>query len=66
MGGMVTTAYMYYFGTENINSAVFLSGAQNGTYVCGEALNGRIVFEKKVLLDFINDATNKVIRYQTG
>ncbi len=58
MGGMVTTAYFYYFGTENINSAVFLSGAQNGTYVCGEALNGRIVFEKKVLLDFINDATN--------
>ncbi len=58
MGGMVTTAYMYYFGTENINSAVFLSGAQNGTYVCGDALNGRIVFEKKVLLDFLNDATD--------
>jgi hypothetical protein len=58
MGGMVTTAYMYYFGTENINSAVYLSGAQNGTYVCGEALNGNIVFEKKVLTGFLKDATN--------
>ena len=58
MGGMVTTAYMYYFGTENINSAVYLSGAQNGTYVCGEALNGRIVFEKKVLLDFLDSITS--------
>jgi hypothetical protein len=58
MGGMVTTAYMYYFGTENINSAVYLSGAQNGTYVCGEALNGRIVFEKKVLVDFLKKTTN--------
>lgn len=58
MGGMVTTAYMYYFGTENINSAVYLSGAQNGTYVCGEALNGRIVFDKDVLVDFLDRTTN--------
>ena len=58
MGGMVTTAYMYYFGTENINSAVYLSGAQNGTYVCGEALNGRIVFDKNVLVDFLDRTTN--------
>ena len=57
MGGMVTTAYMYYHGTDSINSAVYLSGAQNGTYVCGDALNGRIVFEKSVLVDFVNDAT---------
>ncbi len=58
MGGMVTTAYMYYFGTENINSAVYLSGAQNGTYVCGEALNGRIVIDKDVLVDFLDRTTN--------
>ena len=61
MGGMVTTAYMYYHGTDSINSAVYLSGAQNGTYVCGDALNGRIVFEKGVLLDFVNDATGNNI-----
>ena len=58
MGGMVTTAYMYYYGTENINSAVYLSGAQNGTYVCGEALNGRIVIDKDVLVDFLDRTTN--------
>ena len=58
MGGMVTTAFMYYHGTESINSAVYLSGAQNGTYVCGDALNGRIVFEKENLLGFVNEAVD--------
>ena len=56
MGGMVTTAYFYYYGSENVESAVFLSGAQNGTYVCGDALNGRIVFDGDVLVDFICNA----------
>lgn len=53
MGGMVTTAYFYYYGSENVESAVFLSGAQNGTYVCGDALNGRISFSGDVLVDFL-------------
>ena len=57
MGGMVTTAYFYYYGTYDVESAVFLSGAQNGTYVCGDALNGRIVFDGDVLVKFINGAT---------
>lgn len=57
MGGMVTTAYFYYYGSENVESAVFLSGAQNGTYVCGDALNGKIVFDGDVLVKFINNAT---------
>lgn len=51
MGGMVTTAYMYYYGTQAIDSAAYLSGAQNGTYVCGDALNGRIVFTPDTLED---------------
>ena len=58
MGGMVTTAYFYYYGSDNVESAVFLSGAQNGTYVCGDALNGRIVFDSDVLVKFINNATD--------
>ena len=61
MGGMVTTAYFYYYGTYNVESAVFLSGAQNGTYVCGDALNGRIVFDGGVLVRFINNATDNNI-----
>ncbi len=61
MGGMVTTAYFYYYGTYNVESAVFLSGAQNGTYVCGDALNGKIVFDGDVLVRFINNATDNNI-----
>ena len=56
MGGMVTTAYFYYYGSGNVESAVFLSGAQNGTYVCGDALNGKIVFSGDVLVDFLCNA----------
>ncbi|MBQ8182340.1 MAG: hypothetical protein IJ025_00375 [Clostridia bacterium] len=68
MGGMVTTAYMYYHGTESLNSVVYLSGAHNGTYVCGEALNGRIVFESDVLLTLIYDASdnNLFLRFFLG
>ena len=58
MGGMVTTAYMYYYGTDSVESVVYLSGAQNGTYVCGEALNGRIVFETDTLLNLIYEVTD--------
>lgn len=61
MGGMVTTAYFYYYGTYNVESAVFLSGAQNGTYVCGDALNGKIVIDGDVLVKFINNATDNNI-----
>ncbi len=61
MGGMVTTAYMYYYGTDSLDSVVYLSGAQNGTYVCGEALNGRIVFEKDILLNLIYQSTDNNI-----
>ena len=58
MGGMVTTAYMYYYGTDSLDSVVYLSGAQNGTYVCGDALNGRIVFETDTILNLIYQATD--------
>ncbi|MBR5442466.1 MAG: hypothetical protein IKV44_05895 [Clostridia bacterium] len=54
MGCMVTTAYLYYYGSDSVDSCVYLSGAHNGTYVCGDALNGRIVFESQVLVDFLN------------
>ncbi len=59
MGGMVTTAYMYYYGNEAIESVAYLSAAHNGTYVCGDALNGRICFTpdtlENMLLSFIGD-----------
>ncbi len=49
MGCMVTTAYMYYHGMDSINSAVYLSGAHNGTYVCADALNGRLSVSSDVV-----------------
>jgi hypothetical protein len=61
MGGMVTTAYMYYYGSDSLDSVVYLSGAQNGTYVCGEALNGRIVFDTDILLNLIYESTDNNI-----
>ncbi|MBO5896549.1 MAG: hypothetical protein J6Q83_04555 [Clostridia bacterium] len=54
MGCMVTTAYLHYYGSDSVDSCVYLSGAHNGTYVCGDALNGRIVFDSQVLVDFLN------------
>ncbi len=53
MGGMVTTAYLYYKGNEKLESVAYLSAAHNGTYVCGDALNGRIVFTEETLEPFI-------------
>ncbi|MBE6773028.1 MAG: alpha/beta hydrolase [Ruminococcaceae bacterium] len=53
MGGMVTTAYMYYQGNDKLDSVAYLSAAHNGTYVCGDALNGRIVFTKDTLETFV-------------
>lgn len=58
MGGMVTTAYFYYYGTESVNTAVFLSGAQNGTYVVGDALNGRIVFDTDTIINLVDSVTD--------
>ncbi len=58
MGGMVTAAYMYYCGTDSINTAVFLSGAQNGTYVVGDALNGRILFDTDTILTLVKGLTD--------
>ena len=53
MGGMVATAYMYYYDNDALESLTYLSAAHNGTYVCGDALNGRIVFEKNTLEKFL-------------
>ncbi len=42
MGGMVATAYLYYYGTQSVDSCIYLCAAHNGTYVAGSALNGNI------------------------
>lgn len=57
MGGMITNAYLYYYGPSSVNNAVFLSGAQNGGYIASDILNGDIVFESDILLHMIRTAT---------
>ncbi len=54
MGGMVTTAYMYYYGHDSLDSVTYLSAANNGTYVCGDALNGDIHFTPETLTNTFN------------
>lgn len=61
MGCMVTTAYLYYYGSDSVNSAVYLSGAHNGTYVVGDCLNGRVVFKTDTLLNLVKSLTDNNI-----
>ncbi len=49
MGGMVTTAYLYWHGAENLNNLVYVSSAHNGTYGPGDAFNGDIYFDGDVI-----------------
>lgn len=49
MGGMITTAYLYKYGSDSAESVTYLSSAHNGTYVCGDSLNGKIHFSADAL-----------------
>ncbi len=53
MGGMITTAYLYEYGSDDVDSVTYLSSAHNGTYVCGDAINGRIYFDSDVVYNMI-------------
>ncbi|MGN0448070.1 MAG: lipase family alpha/beta hydrolase [Acutalibacteraceae bacterium] len=55
MGGMVSTAYMYYYGHDSLDSVTFHSAANNGAYVCGDALNGNILFTPDTLSNTIKN-----------
>lgn len=55
-GCIVTTAYLYYCnGYDSVNNAVYVSGAHNGLVVCGEALNGKISFNKDIIKTMVKD-----------
>ncbi len=49
MGGMVTSAYLYWHGNEKVNNLTFVSSAHNGTYGPGDAFNGDIYFDGNVI-----------------
>lgn len=53
MGGMVATAYMYEYGTDSVDSLVYLSSAHNGTDVAGAALTGDIYTSEAFLSNYL-------------
>ena len=55
MGGMVTTAYMYEYGTDSIDTLVYFSAAHNGTDIAGAALTGDIYTSGDFLLNYLSN-----------
>lgn len=55
MGGMVTTAYLYYCEnpTDILDSVFFFSGAHNGGHIVGSAFSGDLVIDAKGIADFL-------------
>ncbi len=58
MGGMITTAYMEYYGTESIDSVTYLSSAHNGGNIIGSAFTGDLVVNADALGDFLIEKTS--------
>lgn len=53
MGGMITTCYIDTYGTDSLDSVVYLSPAHNGADIVGSAFTGDLVVEPDLLSDFI-------------
>ncbi|MBR5826365.1 MAG: hypothetical protein IKY78_04700 [Clostridia bacterium] len=54
MGGMVTTSYLYYYGYESVDRAVFVSGAHNGTYSVGDSFSGNLHIDTEMARNTID------------
>ena len=55
MGGVETVAYMTEYGTDKINSCIFLCSTVNGAYVVSDILNGRIQLTEDAAMNFIRN-----------
>ncbi len=55
MGGMITTAYLYYYddAADILDSVFFFSGAHNGGHIVGSAFSGDLVIDAKGIADFL-------------
>ncbi len=51
MGGVMCNAYLYEYGYDSVNNMTYVSSAHNGTYVCGDAFAGNIVFSGDTLYE---------------
>ncbi len=59
MGACVLATYMAQYDYEYLNKAVFLSGAFQGTSVCGDAFDGKFAFDTETLLTFLSSVTGR-------
>ncbi len=53
MGGMITTCYIDTYGTDSLDSVVYLSPAHNGADVVGSAFTGDLVIDADFLTNFL-------------
>ncbi len=58
MGGMVTSAYLYWHGSDSVNNLLYVSSAHNGTYGPGDAFNGNIYFDSDVIYNRISKSVS--------
>ncbi len=63
MGGMITTAYMYYYGTDSIDNLVYLSPALNGGDLVASAFTGDLVVNADALTQFLLAKTNGFVNF---
>ncbi len=54
MGGVETVAYMTEYGTDKINSCVFLCSTVYGAYVVSDILTGNIELTNDAAMNFLN------------
>lgn len=57
MGGMITTAYIDKYGTDCLDSVVYLSSAHNGGIIVGSAFTGDLVVDNNAIADFLLEKT---------
>ncbi len=55
MGGVETLAYMTEYGTDRINSCIFLCSTVNGAYVVSDILQGNIELTANSALNFLTN-----------
>lgn len=53
MGGMITTSYINKYGTDSLDSVVYLSSAHNGGDIVGSAFVGDLTISGNMLSDFV-------------
>ncbi len=53
MGGMITTSYIDNYGTDSLDSVVYLSPAHNGADIVGSAFTGDLTIDADFLTNFL-------------